>query len=61
MAQFTVDEWGEQYVGKSESTIAVFDVDTNEIRTLDNLPKDYIPSQVAFKDKLNSTISDINY
>jgi hypothetical protein len=41
-----VDDWGEQLIGKSESTIAIFDLNTNEVKVLDQLPKDYSPSQV---------------
>ncbi len=41
-----MDDWGEQLIGKSESTIAIFDLNTNEVKVLDQLPKDYSPSQV---------------
>lgn len=41
-----VDEWGEQLIGKSKSTIAVFDIKSNELKIIDNIPDDYSPANV---------------
>ena len=45
-SNFYVDDWGEQYVGKSQSTIAVYDVGANEFKILDRLPTNLTPAHV---------------
>ena len=35
-------------MGKSRSVIAVFDVVTGELKTLENLPQDYVPTKMTW-------------
>ena len=35
-------------MGKSKSVIAVFDVATGELRVLENLPEDYVPTRMTW-------------
>lgn len=46
-ANYYSDDWGEQYVGKSQSVISLFCTESLEIRVLENLPEDYAPAQVS--------------
>ena len=51
-ANFYVDEWGEQYVGKSQSIISIFSLETLKIEILNKLPHDYTIGQfVWFKNE----------
>ena len=46
-ANYYVDDWGEQYVGKNQAVISILSLDSMEISILDNLPEDYTPGQVS--------------
>jgi acylaminoacyl-peptidase len=43
-----VDEWGEQNIGKSQSVIAIFDLNTHEVKIVENLPADVCPSSLTW-------------
>ena len=53
-SNFYSDDWGEQYVGKCQSVIVVFDLKSTELKVLDTIPNDYSPAQV----KLTSYLFD---
>lgn len=42
------DDWGEQYVGKSQGVISVLCTDSLELKVLENMPEDYTPGQVCW-------------
>ncbi|RNA06385.1 acylamino-acid-releasing enzyme-like [Brachionus plicatilis] len=42
------DEWGEQYVGKAQSIIAVYDLDSDDVHILDNVPKGFAPGKLTW-------------
>ena len=47
-ANFFKDDWGEQYVGKAESCIAVYDLASSEVKVLDKLPRNIVPAQLTW-------------
>jgi len=47
-ANYYVDDWGEQYVGKNQAVISILSLDSMEISILDNLPEDYTPGQITW-------------
>ncbi|CAF0768632.1 unnamed protein product [Brachionus calyciflorus] len=49
-ANYHRDEWGEQYVGKSQSTIALYDLETKDLKVLENLPEDFAPATLTWYD-----------
>lgn len=45
---YYADDWGEQYVGKSQAVIALFCAESLDVKILENLPEDYTPGQVSW-------------
>ena len=43
-----VDSWGEQNVEKSQSVIAIFDLETHELNVVENLPNDICPLDLTW-------------